>query len=129
MLFFFFALSFVILLYFFLGTYQPGSNAILLLLKCVDAALEGVLLEVDSPSVTTLDLKKHHDAVQAAAEQHLYSLDIVLETYRLIATRLECLNMALNSSVDQTSSLLGKMQVSTEASTSLPSSLLLFVYF
>ena len=54
---------------------------VLLLLDYVDAVLESTPLRTDPATIATPNLKKHHDAVQAVMEQHLYALDIVLKTY------------------------------------------------
>ena len=114
-------------LIFFTASHQPGSDAVLLLLDCVDAVLDTIALSTDPSSVSTADLTKHHDAIKTAAEQHLYSLDIALETYQLISKRLECLNKAFEGfKVDKASDLLGEMQVSAEVSSFAPLPLITF---
>ncbi|KAG6883934.1 hypothetical protein C0992_007427 [Termitomyces sp. T32_za158] len=62
-----------------LNSFKSGSDAVLSLLNQVDMALES-LLSADDASVPHTDLQKHHDAVELAAHQQLYMLDIALQT-------------------------------------------------
>ncbi|KNZ71328.1 hypothetical protein J132_00028 [Termitomyces sp. J132] len=77
---------------------RPGSKAVLLLLSQVDATLEAVQLADNDALLPHADLQKHHDAIQLAAQQQLYSLNITLQTYRLISTCLNHLNRTLGPS-------------------------------
>ncbi|KAG6859568.1 hypothetical protein C0995_007168 [Termitomyces sp. Mi166 len=84
--------------------HQSGSTAILVLLGKVDATLKAIQLAEDGAIVPCPELQKHCDAVNLAPQQQLYSLDISLQTFKMILERLDCLNQALGSSdIDQTS--------------------------
>ncbi|KNZ74763.1 hypothetical protein J132_06304 [Termitomyces sp. J132] len=59
--------------------------------------------------------QKHREAVQLAAQQQLYSLDIALQVYKLISVRLACLDKTLGpSNVERTGDLLNDLQVLPE---------------
>ncbi|KAG5728698.1 hypothetical protein E4T56_gene18649 [Termitomyces sp. T112] len=94
---------------------KPGNEAVLSLLSQVDAALEAVQLADNNTLLPYADLQKHHDAIQLAAQQQLYSLNIALQTYRLILTHLDHLNKTLGpSNVECTGDLLNNLQVLPE---------------
>ncbi|KAG5348900.1 hypothetical protein C0989_007289, partial [Termitomyces sp. Mn162] len=94
---------------------KPGSKAVLSLLSQVDAALEAVQLANNNTLLLCANLQKHHDAIQLAAQQQLYSLDIALQTYRLILTCLDHLNKTLGpSDIKHTGDLLNNLQVLPE---------------
>ncbi|KAG5349085.1 hypothetical protein C0989_006107 [Termitomyces sp. Mn162] len=94
---------------------KPGSKAMLLLLGQVNATLEAVQLADDDTLLPHANLQKHCDAIQLAAQQQLYSLNIALQTYRLISTCLDCLVKTLSpSDIDCTRDLLNDLQVSPE---------------
>ncbi|KAG6873578.1 hypothetical protein C0992_008549 [Termitomyces sp. T32_za158] len=96
------------------GSLKPGSDAVLALLSQVDVALES-LPSADDFSAPRSDLQKYRDAVELAAQQQLFALDISMQTYRLASDRLARLDKALSSSaVEQAGSLLHALQVSTE---------------
>ncbi|KAG5351915.1 hypothetical protein C0989_004553 [Termitomyces sp. Mn162] len=91
---------------------KPGSKAMLSLLSQVDATLEAIQLVNDGTLLPYADLQKHHNAIQLAVLQQLYSLDITLQTYKLILACLNHLNKTLGSSdIDQTGDLLNDLQV------------------
>ncbi|KAG5348816.1 hypothetical protein C0989_007963, partial [Termitomyces sp. Mn162] len=95
---------------------QPvGSEAALALLFQVDVALDAVALAKDDTSVSHANLQKHHDAVDLAAQQQLYTLDLLLQTFKLILAHLQCLDRVLGPfEVDQTGDLFTELQVSPE---------------
>ncbi|KNZ81385.1 hypothetical protein J132_00971 [Termitomyces sp. J132] len=94
---------------------KPGSKAMLLLLGQVNATPEAVQLADDDTLLPHANLQKHCDAIQLAAQQQLYSLNIALQTYRLISTCLDCLVKTLSpSDIDCTRDLLNDLQVSPE---------------
>ncbi|KAG5348798.1 hypothetical protein C0989_008082 [Termitomyces sp. Mn162] len=94
---------------------KPGSEAVLSLLGQVDAALKTVQLADDNALLPRADLQKHREAVQLAAQQQLYSLDIALQVYKLISVRLARLDKTLGpSDVERTGDLLSDLQVSPE---------------
>ncbi|KNZ74852.1 hypothetical protein J132_05939 [Termitomyces sp. J132] len=62
-----------------LANLKPGSEAMLSLLSQVDAALETVQLANDDALLPRADLQKHREAVQLAAQQQLYSLNIAFQ--------------------------------------------------
>ncbi|KNZ82210.1 hypothetical protein J132_05333 [Termitomyces sp. J132] len=94
---------------------KPGSEAMLSLLGQVDAALETVQLADDDALLPRADLQEHREAVQLAAQQQLYSLDIALQVYKLISVRLARLDKTLGpSDVECTGDLLSNLQVSPE---------------
>ncbi|KAG5331653.1 hypothetical protein C0989_007697 [Termitomyces sp. Mn162] len=94
---------------------KPGSEAVLLLLGQVNAALETVQLADNDALLPRADLQKHREAVQLAAQQQLYSLDIALQVYKLISVRLARLDKTLGpSDVERTGDLLSDLQVSPE---------------
>ncbi|KAG5348735.1 hypothetical protein C0989_008580 [Termitomyces sp. Mn162] len=98
-----------------LANLKPGSEAVLLLLGQVDAALETVQLANDDALLPCADLQKHREAVQLAAQQQLYSLDIALQVYKLISVRLARLDKTLGpSDVERTGDLLNDLQVLPE---------------
>ncbi|KAG5349983.1 hypothetical protein C0989_000915, partial [Termitomyces sp. Mn162] len=94
-------------------SHKVGSEAALALLSQVDVALDAMALTKNDTSVSHADLQKHRDAVDLAAQQQLYALDLLLQTFKLILAHLQCLNRVLGpSEVDQTSNLFTKLQVS-----------------
>ncbi|KAG5719747.1 hypothetical protein E4T56_gene18569 [Termitomyces sp. T112] len=94
---------------------KPGSEAVLSLLSQVDAALETVQLANDNALLPHADLQKHCEAVQLAAQQQLYSLDIALQVYKLISVHLAHLDKTLGpSDVERTGDLLNDLQVLPE---------------
>ncbi|KAG5333148.1 hypothetical protein C0989_006209 [Termitomyces sp. Mn162] len=94
---------------------KPGSKAMLLLLGQVNTPLEAVQLADDNALLLCANFQKHHDAVQLTAKQQLYSLDIALQTYRLILTHLDCLVKTLGpSDIEHTGDLLNDLQVLPE---------------
>ncbi|KAG5332101.1 hypothetical protein C0989_007252, partial [Termitomyces sp. Mn162] len=94
---------------------KPGSEGMLLLLGQVNATLEAVQLANDNTLLPHANLQKHCDAVQLAAQQQLYSLNIALQTYRLILTCLDCLDKTLGpSDIEHTGDLLNDLQVLPE---------------
>ncbi|KAG6893325.1 hypothetical protein C0992_010463 [Termitomyces sp. T32_za158] len=96
------------------AVHKPGSDAMLSLLNQVDSVLEPAQL-ADDASAARGDLEKHCEAVDLAAQQQLYHLDISLQTFRLLSDRLARLTKALGpSEVEQTGSLLHVLQVSSE---------------
>ncbi|KAG6893309.1 hypothetical protein C0992_010516, partial [Termitomyces sp. T32_za158] len=70
-----------------LDSFKSGSDAVLSLLSQVDTALES-LPSADGNSAPRTDLQKHRDAVELAAHQQLYMLNIALQTYKLASDRL-----------------------------------------
>ncbi|KNZ73417.1 hypothetical protein J132_05468 [Termitomyces sp. J132] len=91
---------------------KPGSKAVLLLLSQVNATLEAVQLANDGTFLLCANLQKHHDAVHLAAQQQLYSLNIALQTYKLISAHLNHLDKTLGpSDIEQTGGLLNDLQV------------------
>ncbi|KAG5349177.1 hypothetical protein C0989_005431 [Termitomyces sp. Mn162] len=78
-----------------LANLKPGSKAVLLLLGQVNATLEAVQLTDNSTLLPHADLQKHHDAIHLAAQQQLYSLNITLQTYKLILAHLNHLDKTL----------------------------------
>ncbi|KAG6883411.1 hypothetical protein C0992_008801, partial [Termitomyces sp. T32_za158] len=95
-----------------LNSFKSGSDAVLSLLSQVDTALES-LPSADNNVAPSADLQKHRDAVELAAHQQLYMLDIALQTYKLASDRLVRLDKALGpSEVDQAGSLLDALNVS-----------------
>ncbi|KAG5351071.1 hypothetical protein C0989_008117 [Termitomyces sp. Mn162] len=94
-------------------SHKVGSEATLAFLSQVDMALDAMGLAKDNTSVSHADLQKHCDAVDLAAQQQLYSLNLLLQTFKLISACLQCLDRVLGpSEVDQTSNLFTKLQVS-----------------
>ncbi|KAG5329653.1 hypothetical protein C0989_009460 [Termitomyces sp. Mn162] len=94
---------------------KPGSKAVLLLLGQINAALKAVQLADDGTLLPCANLQKHCDAVQLAAQQQLYSLDIALQTYKLIWTCLDHLDKTLRlSDIEHTGDLLNNLQVLPE---------------
>ncbi|KAG6872805.1 hypothetical protein C0992_009339, partial [Termitomyces sp. T32_za158] len=95
-----------------INSFKSGSDAVLSLLSQVDTALES-LPSADNTLAPHADLQKHRDAVELAAHQQLYVLDIALQTYKLASDRLVRLDKALGpSEVDQAGSLLDALNVS-----------------
>ncbi|KAG6883751.1 hypothetical protein C0992_007906 [Termitomyces sp. T32_za158] len=95
-----------------INSFKSGSDVVLSLLSQVDTALES-LPSADGNSAPWTDLQKHCDAVELAAHQQLYMLDIALQTYKLVSDHLVCLDKALGpSEVDQAGSLLDALNVS-----------------
>ncbi|KAG6884120.1 hypothetical protein C0992_006969 [Termitomyces sp. T32_za158] len=100
-----------------LTNYKPGSDGVTTLLGQVDLALDAVSLSEDGDAIPRDTLQKYRDAVDLAAQQQLYALDISLQTYKLISERRAQLEKALGpSDVDQTGSLLHALQVSFSSS-------------
>ncbi|KNZ82098.1 hypothetical protein J132_08281 [Termitomyces sp. J132] len=100
-------------------SHKVGSEAALALLSQVDVALDAVALAKDDTSVSRANLQKHHDAVNLAAQQQLYTLDLLLQTFKLILAHLQCLDRVLGPfEVDQTGDLFTELQVSPEAADS-----------
>ncbi|KAG5726601.1 hypothetical protein E4T56_gene5580 [Termitomyces sp. T112] len=96
--------------------YKTGSKATLLLLSKVNAVLETISLADGDVAIPREDLKKQHEAVKLAAQQQLHSLDLSLQTYKLITARLACLDKVLASAdVDLAGLLLNNLNVSFEA--------------
>ncbi|KNZ73884.1 hypothetical protein J132_09100 [Termitomyces sp. J132] len=94
---------------------KPGSEAMLLLLSQVDTTLETVQLADDDALLPHADLQKYHEAIQLAAQQQLYSLDIALQVYKLISVCLARLDKTLGpSDVKRTRDLLSDLQVLPE---------------
>ncbi|KAG5733789.1 hypothetical protein E4T56_gene8159 [Termitomyces sp. T112] len=94
---------------------KPGSKAVLLHLGQINAALKAVQLADDGTLLPCANLQKHCDAVQLAAQQQLYSLDIALQTYKLIWTCLDHLDKTLRlSDIEHTGDLLNNLQVLPE---------------
>ncbi|KAG5349564.1 hypothetical protein C0989_003099, partial [Termitomyces sp. Mn162] len=94
---------------------KPGSEAVLSLLGQVDAALKTVQLADDNALLPCADLQKHCEAVQLAAQQQLYSLDITLQVYKLISVCLARLDKTLGpSDIERTGDLLSDLQVLPE---------------
>ncbi|KAG5348654.1 hypothetical protein C0989_009175 [Termitomyces sp. Mn162] len=94
---------------------KPGSEAVLSLLSQVDTALETVQLADDDALLPCANLQKHCEAIQLAAQQQLYSLDIALQVYKLILVCLACLDKTLGpSNIKRTGDLLSNLQVSPE---------------
>ncbi|KAG5350058.1 hypothetical protein C0989_000423 [Termitomyces sp. Mn162] len=58
--------------------HKVGSKAALALLSQVDMALDAVAFAKDNSSVSHANLQKHCDAVDLAAQQQLYALDLLL---------------------------------------------------
>ncbi|KAG5348128.1 hypothetical protein C0989_010976, partial [Termitomyces sp. Mn162] len=79
------------------ANYKLGSKTALLLLGQIVATLEAVSLADGNESIPHEDLKKQHKAMELAAQQQLHLLDLSLQTYKLIATCLTCLDKALAS--------------------------------
>ncbi|KNZ76442.1 hypothetical protein J132_10417 [Termitomyces sp. J132] len=59
-------------------SHKVGSKAALALLSQVDMALDAMALTEDDTSVSHADLQKHCDAVNLAAQQQLYTLNLLL---------------------------------------------------
>ncbi|KAG5348844.1 hypothetical protein C0989_007821 [Termitomyces sp. Mn162] len=98
------------------ANYKTGSEATLLLLGQVDAILETISLADGDVAIPREDLKKQREAVELAAQQQLHSLDLSLQTYKLITARLARLDKVLASAdVDLAGSLLNALNVSFEA--------------
>ncbi|KAG6888150.1 hypothetical protein C0992_009494 [Termitomyces sp. T32_za158] len=103
-----------------LTNYKPGSDGVTTLLGQVDLALDAVSLSEDGDAIPRDTLQKYRDAVDLAAQQQLYALDISLQTYKSISEHLAQLDKALGpSDVDQTGSLLHALQVSFSVRLSL----------
>ena len=101
----------------FAADHKLGSEAIIALLSQIDAVLEGAQLVNNPSSIPRDDLQKHRQSLSQSIEQHLYSLDLGLQTYRLASARLDRLNKALeHPEVEKAGHLLGEMHVSTEVS-------------
>ncbi|KAG6860073.1 hypothetical protein C0995_016179 [Termitomyces sp. Mi166 len=97
----------------FYTKYKPGSDAVLALLGQVDAALNAMQLMEDNPTTLYSELEKHCEAVDLAAQHQLYSLDIALQTYKLISACYNYLDKALGpSAADQAGALLNNLQFS-----------------
>ncbi|KAG5330995.1 hypothetical protein C0989_008446 [Termitomyces sp. Mn162] len=98
------------------ANYKLGSKTALLLLGQVDATLKAVSLADGDEFIPHKDLKKQREAVELAAQQQLHLLNLSLQTYKLIATCLACLDKALASpDVDLAGSLLNALNVSFES--------------
>ncbi|KNZ80785.1 hypothetical protein J132_04290 [Termitomyces sp. J132] len=94
---------------------KPGNEAMLLLLGQVDATLKAVQLANDSTLLPCANLQQHHDTVHLAMQQQLYSLNIALQTYKLILAHLICLDKTLGpSDIKHTRDLLNNLEVSPE---------------
>ncbi|KAG5332058.1 hypothetical protein C0989_007293 [Termitomyces sp. Mn162] len=94
---------------------KPGSEAMLLLLGQIDAALEAVQLANNDTLLPCADLQKHYDAIQLAMQQQLYLLNIALQVYKLILACLIHLNRTLGPfDVECIGDLLNNLQVSSE---------------
>ncbi|KAG5349139.1 hypothetical protein C0989_005643 [Termitomyces sp. Mn162] len=94
---------------------KPGSEAVLLLLGQINAALKAVQLADDGTHLPCTNLQQHHDAVHLAVQQQLYLLNIALQTYKLILACLIHLNKTLGlSNVKHTGDLLNDLQVLPE---------------
>ncbi|KNZ77984.1 hypothetical protein J132_02627 [Termitomyces sp. J132] len=94
---------------------KPGSEAMLLLLSQVDATLKTVQLADDDALLPRANLQKHREAIQFAAQQQLYSLDITLQVYKLISVCLAHLDKTLGpSDIKCTGDLLNDLQVLPE---------------
>ncbi|KAG5715758.1 hypothetical protein E4T56_gene13723 [Termitomyces sp. T112] len=94
-------------------SHKVSSEAALALLSQVNAALDAIALAKDDTSVSHANLQKHCDAINLAAQQQLYALDLSLQTFKLISACLQCLDRVLGPfKVDQTSNLFTKLQVS-----------------
>ncbi|KAG6874611.1 hypothetical protein C0992_007316 [Termitomyces sp. T32_za158] len=94
------------------GSFKPGSDAVLALLSQVDTALEAMPVIDDGATTSQSELQKYRDAVELAAQQQLYVLDILMQVYKLVSERLVRLNKALGPcEVEQTSSLLDALNV------------------
>ncbi|KAG5716573.1 hypothetical protein E4T56_gene16218 [Termitomyces sp. T112] len=97
-------------------SHKVGSKAALALLFQVNVALDAVALAKDNSSVSHVDLQKHHDAIDLAAQQQLYTLNLSLQTFKLIPAHLQHLDKVLGpSEVNQTGNLFTELQVSPEA--------------
>ncbi|KAG5349133.1 hypothetical protein C0989_005691 [Termitomyces sp. Mn162] len=97
----------------FPANFKPGSKAVLLLLSQVNAALEAIQLADNRTLLPHTNLQKHCNAIHLSMQQQLYSLDITLQTYKLILACLDHLNKTLGpSDIDQTGDLLNNLQVS-----------------
>ncbi|KNZ72197.1 hypothetical protein J132_04318 [Termitomyces sp. J132] len=68
-----------------LTSFKLGSDAVLTLLGQIDVALKNCLLDEDNTAPLT-ELQKHHEAIDLAAQQQLYSLDLGLQTFCHIST-------------------------------------------
>ncbi|KNZ76298.1 hypothetical protein J132_10576 [Termitomyces sp. J132] len=100
-----------------LANYKSGSKTALLLLGQVDAPLEVISLADGNEPVPHKDLKKQCEAVELAAQQQLHLLDLSLQTYKLIAAHLACLNKVLASpDIELAGLLLDALNVSFEVS-------------
>ncbi|KAG5720060.1 hypothetical protein E4T56_gene5647 [Termitomyces sp. T112] len=109
---------------------KPGSKAVLLLLGQINAALKAVQLADDGTLLPHANLQKHHNAVQLAAQQQLYSLDITLQTYKLISTHLNHLDKTLGPShIKCTGDLLNNLQVLREVLSSFLTSFDLSLFY
>ncbi|KNZ72635.1 hypothetical protein J132_02228 [Termitomyces sp. J132] len=96
--------------------YRSGSKTALLILGQVNATLKAISLANGNDPVPHEDLKKQCEAMELAAQQQLHLLNLSLQTYKLIATRLTCLNKALASpDVDLAGLLLEALNVSFES--------------
>lgn len=88
----------------------------LALLSEVNRALDAVQLADDDDSVPLMELQRHCEAVDLAAQLQLYQLDIALQTFKMILERRARLAKALGpSEVDHAGSLLRALQVSLPA--------------
>ncbi|KNZ74505.1 hypothetical protein J132_06459 [Termitomyces sp. J132] len=98
------------------ASHKVGNEAALALLTQVNAALDAMALAKDNSSNLCTNLQKHCDAVNLTAQQQLYALDLLLQTFKLILACLQHLNKVLGSSkVNQTGNLFTELQVSSEA--------------
>ncbi|KAG5317506.1 hypothetical protein C0989_001396, partial [Termitomyces sp. Mn162] len=87
----------------------------LLLLSQVNATLKTVQLADDDALLPRANLQKHREAIQFAAQQQLYSLDITLQVYKLISVCLAHLDKTLGpSDIKCTGDLLNDLQVLPE---------------
>ncbi|KNZ78725.1 hypothetical protein J132_10712 [Termitomyces sp. J132] len=92
-----------------LTSFKLSSNAVLALLGQISAALENRLLDEDN-ATPLAELQKHREAIDFAAQQQLYSLDLGLQTFCHISAWLEHLDKVLGSSeIEKTSSLLSDL--------------------
>ncbi|KAG5335170.1 hypothetical protein E4T56_gene9095 [Termitomyces sp. T112] len=74
---------------------KPGSDAMLMLLSQVNTTLEAIQLADNGTFLPHADLQQQCDVINLAAQQQLYALDIVLQTYKLILGYLDCFDKTL----------------------------------
>ncbi|KAG5336979.1 hypothetical protein C0989_011317, partial [Termitomyces sp. Mn162] len=79
-------------------SHKVSSKATLALLFQIDMALDAVALAKDDSSVSHTNLQKHCDAIDLAAQQQLYALDLSLQIFKLILAHLQYLDKVLGPS-------------------------------